>query len=83
MLQRGADVFCDSQLIARGLEQMVPSPTLFPGGSEGLCFATKFWADRLLSLAAVPVRFSKIGPAFPEAFIEDRRALMGAAISAP
>jgi len=62
---------------------MFPSPTLFPGGSEGLSFATKFWADRLLFMAAVPARFSKIGPAVPEAFIGDRRALMGAAISAP
>ena len=32
-------------------------------GSEGLCFMTKFRADRLLFLAAVPVPFSKIGPA--------------------
>ena len=77
VLQRGADVFCDSQLIARGLEHMFPSPTLFPGGSEGICFATKFWADRLLFMAAVPVLFAKIGPAVPEAFIEDRKKLMG------
>lgn len=77
VLQRGADVFCDSQLIARALEHMFPSPTLFPGGSEGICFATKFWADRLLFMAAVPVLFGKIGPAVPEAFIEDRKKLMG------
>jgi glutathione S-transferase len=77
VLQRGADVFCDSQLIARDLERRFPTPTLFPAGSEGICFATKFWADRLLFLAAVPVLFSKIGPAVPAAFIEDRKKLMG------
>ena len=77
VLQIGADIFCDSQRIARGLESLFPAKTLFPGGSEGLCFATKFWADRLLFLAAVPVLFAKIGPAVPEAFIEDRKALMG------
>ena len=77
VLQIGADVFCDSQLIARVLERLQPAPTLFPGGSEGLCFALQFWAERLLFMAAVPVLFSKIAPAVPEAFIEDRRKLMG------
>ncbi len=77
VLQIGADVYCDSQAIARVLERLHPEPTLFPGGSEGLCFATGFWADRLLFQAAVPVLFSRIGPAVPEAFIEDRRQLMG------
>lgn len=77
VLQIGADVYCDSQAIARVLEQLHPDPTLFPGDSAGLCFATGFWADRLLFPAAVPVLFSRIGPAVPEAFIEDRRQLMG------
>lgn len=77
VLQIGADVYCDSQAIARVLERLHPEPTLFPGGSDGLCFATGFWADRLLFQAAVPVLFSRIGPAVPEAFIEDRRQLMG------
>jgi glutathione S-transferase len=77
VLQIGADVYCDSQVIARVLEQRCPEPTLFPAGSEGLCFAVGFWADRLLFQAAVPVLFSRIGPAVPEAFIEDRRQLMG------
>ena len=77
VLQIGADVYCDSQVIARVLERLYPEPTLFPDASEGLCFAAGFWADRLLFQAAVPVLFSRIGPAVPEAFIEDRRQLMG------
>jgi glutathione S-transferase len=77
VLQIGADVYCDSQLIARVLERLHPEPTIFPGGSEGLCGAFSFWSDRLLFLAAVPVVFGKIGPAVPKAFIEDRSRLMG------
>lgn len=77
VLQIGADVWCDSQAIVRVLERLHPEPTIFPGGSEGVSFATAFWADRLLFMAAVPVLFSKIGPAVPEAFIEDRKKLMG------
>jgi glutathione S-transferase len=77
VLQIGADVYCDSQLVARVLERLHPSPTIFPGGSEGVSFMVNAWADRLLFMAAVPVLFSKIGPAVPEAFIEDRKKLMG------
>jgi glutathione S-transferase len=77
VLQIGADVYCDSQLIARVLERLHPEPTLFPGGSEGVCFAVNLWADRLLFQAAVPVLFEKIAPAVPREFIEDRSRMMG------
>jgi glutathione S-transferase len=77
VLQIGADIYCDTQLIARVIERLHPEPTIFPRGSEGLCTAFGFWADRLLFLAAVPVLFGKIGPAVPKAFIEDRSRLMG------
>jgi len=82
VLQIGADLYCDSQLIAGVLERLQPAPTLFPAlaggaGSEGVTFAVALWADRLLFQAAVPVLFSRLGPAVPEAFIEDRRKLMG------
>jgi glutathione S-transferase len=77
VLQIGADVYCDSQLIARVLERLHPEPTLFPGGSEGLCFAVHFWADRLLFQAAVPAVFEKIAASVPKEFIEDRSRMMG------
>jgi len=77
VLQIGADVYCDSHLIARVIEEIQPEPTLFPGGSEGLCSAFGFWTDRQLFLASVPVVFSAIGPAVPKEFIEDRSKLMG------
>ncbi len=77
VLQIGADVYCDSQRIARELERRFPSPTLYPGGSEGVCHALNLWADRMLFQAAVPVVFQKIGSAVPKEFIEDRRKLMG------
>lgn len=77
VLQIGADVYCDSQRIARELERLHPSPTLYPAGSEGVCHALNLWADRMLFQAAVPVVFGKIGGAVPKEFIEDRRKLMG------
>lgn len=77
VLQIGADVYCDSQRIARELERRFPAPTLYPDGSEGLCHAVNLWADRMLFQSSVPVVFGKIGPAVPKEFIEDRRKLMG------
>ncbi|MEO8601185.1 MAG: glutathione S-transferase family protein [bacterium] len=77
VLQIGADVYCDSQLIARVLEARHPQPTLYPGGSEGLCHITSLWADRMLFTATVPVLFALIGDAVPQAFIDDRSKLMG------
>lgn len=78
VLQIGADVYCDSQMIARVLERLHPEPTLYPGGSEGACHAFSLWADRMFFLATVPVLFALIGEHVPKAFIEDRSKLMGA-----
>ncbi len=48
VLQLGADVYCDTQLIARVLESQCPGPSLFPQGSEALCHAVASWADMML-----------------------------------
>ena len=76
VLQIGADVYCDTQLIARVLERLHPAPTLYPGGTEGNCHAANLWADRLLFLASVSVVFAEIGAFVPPAFIEDRQKMM-------
>lgn len=79
VLQVGADVYCDTALIARELERRHPEPPLFAAGAEGLGWMVHFWADRLLFLAAVPVLFERIAPAVSEDFMEDRRRLLGGA----
>jgi glutathione S-transferase len=76
VLQIGADVYCDTQLIARTLERLHPEPTLYPGGSEASCHGTSLWADRLLFMAAVAVVFAEIAANLPAAFIEDRARMM-------
>ncbi|HSN71156.1 MAG TPA: glutathione S-transferase N-terminal domain-containing protein, partial [Steroidobacteraceae bacterium] len=45
VLQIGADVYVDSQRIARELERRFPSPSLFPGGNTGLTYAMVKWSD--------------------------------------
>jgi len=76
VLQIGADVYCDTQLIARTLERLHPTPTIYPGASEGTCHAWSLWADRLLFLPVVAVVFAEIGATVPPAFIEDRTKMM-------
>ena len=76
VLQIGADVYCDSQLIVRVLERLHPEPTLYPGASEGTCHAWNLWADRLLFLGVVSVVFAEIGAMVPREFIEDRQKMM-------
>jgi len=48
VMQIGADIYCDTQLIARELESRYPGPSLFPCGTQGHCHAIASWADTML-----------------------------------
>lgn len=80
VMQIGADIFCDTQIILRELERRFPEPSLFPHG-KGLPFGLGFWADRTFFMPAVGVVFGEIGDQVPEAFRKDRTEMSGAAFS--
>jgi glutathione S-transferase len=80
VMQIGADVFCDTQIIIRELERRFPEPSLFPHGT-GLPYAQTFWSDRPYFMAAVAIIFGAIGDAVPEAFKKDRAAMSGSVFS--
>lgn len=77
VMQIGADIYCDSQLIVRELERRFPEPTLFPQGDQGLAQANAMWSDRALFQAAVAIIFGGLGDKVPTAFVKDRTALSG------
>jgi len=77
VMQIGADIYCDSQLIVRELERRFPEPTLFPQGDLGLAHANAMWADRMVFQAAVAIIFGGLGDKVPAAFVNDRVALSG------
>lgn len=77
VMQIGADIYCDSQLIVRELERRYPEHTLFPQGDFGLAHANAQWSDRVVFQAAVVVIFGGLGDKVPPAFIADRAALSG------
>ncbi|MGF1453877.1 MAG: glutathione S-transferase family protein [Alphaproteobacteria bacterium] len=77
VLQIGADIFCDSAMIARELERRVPTPTLFPGGNRGLMWSVGKWTDGPVFQASVAIIFGSLADQIPEDFIRDRQDFAG------
>ena len=78
VMQIGADIFCDTQIIIRELEGRFPGPTLFPAGNAGMPWALGMWTDRPFFQSTVSLVFGSLGDKVPQDFIEDRSKLRGA-----
>lgn len=78
VMQIGADVYCDTQMIIRALEQRYPTPTLFPEGHAGMPWMASMWTDKLFFQNTVNLVFGTLGDKVPQDFIEDRSKLRGA-----
>jgi glutathione S-transferase len=77
VMQIGADIYCDSQVILAELEARHPEPRVIRAGD----WAVNLWADRLWFQASVPVVFGALGDSVPQAFIEDRQKMSGGMFS--
>lgn len=84
VLQIGADIYCDTALIARRLEAHQPQPALLPSSLAFAIAAFAQWADSVVFQHAVSlvfqpesiaVRFAKAPPEFVQAFVADRAKL--------
>ncbi|WP_437883636.1 glutathione S-transferase family protein [Pseudomonas sp. LRF_L74] len=84
VLQVGADIYCDTALIARRLDAEKATPPLFPEGAELTAASFAHWADSVVFPHAVAlvfqpesvaVRFAGLAPEAVKAFIADRGAL--------
>ncbi len=60
--QVGADVYCDTALIARLIEQRAPTPSLFPHGAP-LAPVLAQWADSTLFWTVIPYTMQPAGVA--------------------
>ena len=76
VLQIGADIYCDSQLIMRELERRHPTPSFYPAG-RGAADALAWWAEKTTFSPAVSMAFAKKPDALPEGFLEDRAKFSG------
>jgi glutathione S-transferase len=81
VMQIGADVFCDTQIILRELERRFPTPSLSPQ-NKGAPYGLGFWIDRQVFQAAVAIIFGEIGDMVPEDFKKDRAAMSGGGFDA-
>lgn len=77
VMQIGADIYCDSQIIIRELEHRFPSPSVHAGSDNGTGWGLAMWTDRVFFQAAVAIIFGGGTPLADEAFIKDREKLTG------
>lgn len=84
LLQMGADIWCDTALIATVLEHLKPEPALFPEHLKGLARIVAQWADSELFWSAMGYNLSPKGaaalfanqpPEAAQAFATDRGAM--------
>ncbi len=84
VMQIGADIYCDTALIADVLERIAPTPSLYPAHLAGAARMLAQWADTTLFWTVVPYalqpagmqnRFGNMPPEQIKAFIADRAAL--------
>ena len=88
VLQVGADIYCDTALIADVLEHLQPEPSLYPEPSKGMGRTLAQWADTTLFFTAMGYNFQPPGiaqifagapPEAAKAFAADRQAMRSGA----
>jgi glutathione S-transferase len=77
VMQIGADIYCDTQCIARELERRWPEPSLYRGTSAGMANAFSLWSERGTFQAAVAVAMANRSDELPPGFMEDRSKMAG------
>jgi glutathione S-transferase len=60
-LQIGADIYCDSALMARVIDGLAPEPALYPAAATGVQNVIAQWADSSLFWSAVPYTMQPAG----------------------
>ena len=75
VMQIGADVYCDTALIARVLEKRAPAPSAIPSAQAGVIALLEDWADHRLFMQVVPPAIARLADALPPGFFADREAM--------
>ena len=77
VLQIGADIYCDTNLIAAELERRFPTPSIVPPAGAGLSAIVAMWADRVLFLPTARYVTGVNSAKLPQIFHADRAAMRG------
>ncbi|MGB7184819.1 MAG: glutathione S-transferase family protein [Burkholderiaceae bacterium] len=73
VMQIGADVYCDTNVILAALDRLYPEPSLYPPGSEGVARGVGFAWERQMWIPTIGVLVHFIGEHLPPEFIKDRK----------
>ena len=73
VMQIGADIYCDTQLILRTTERLHPQPTLFPNNCEGEATALGWWAERCIFMPALGFVANVNDDLFQPDFVAERK----------
>jgi glutathione S-transferase len=73
VLQIGADIYCDTNLILPTLERLAPSPSFYPGANAGVARGLSFAWERAMWIPTIGVLTHFIGEHIPPEFIKDRK----------
>src|ERR1700688_2900250 len=76
VLQIGADVWSDTAIIIRKIDELYPEPTIYPNGLTAAAETMNQWADRRMFWSTTPVIFEKLAAVVPKEFMEDRAKMM-------
>lgn len=74
VMQIGADIFCDSRLIAWELDRLAPQPSIAPVAG-GWADVVEHWVDTYLFWHAVAYMFGRNADVMPDALLADRSAM--------
>lgn len=77
VLQIGADIYCDTKLIADELERRFPNPTLMTGG-PGMANMVSAFAEGQMFWTVAGLVMGTIADHMPDAFHQDRARMRGA-----
>lgn len=75
VLQVGADIYCDTQLIFRELETRTEEPSFFPAEHQGIGFGLSRWIDAEVFELCVRVAFAPQAEQLPKELVMDRTRL--------
>lgn len=76
VMQIGADIYCDTQVILDEIESRFPQPSMYVGGDRGLSDAIAWWQDRpVFTLVCAVLGAGQPVVKRTDAFTRDREAL--------
>ena len=73
VLQVGADIYCDTNIILPALDRLAAGPRLYPAGSAGVAQGLGFAWERQMWVPTIGLLVHYIGEHIPAEFIQDRK----------